>query len=76
MSMLSTQFEAAAVRGRIGHEVIQAALALVTSLNAWYERRLTLRYLQNVDDHILDDIGIRRTEILSAIYHGRNRGDA
>ena len=76
MTMLSTQYEAAAVRAQIGNRVVQAVRALAASLNRWYERRMTLHYLQNVDDHILDDIGIRRTEILSAIYGGRNRRDA
>jgi uncharacterized protein YjiS (DUF1127 family) len=76
MNMLSTQYEAAAVRGRLVHRIVQIVWGCVTAFNRWYERRMTLRYLQSVDDRILDDIGIRRTEILAAIYGGRNRADA
>jgi uncharacterized protein YjiS (DUF1127 family) len=73
--MSSTQYEAAAVKGRLVHRIMQIVWRCVSAFNRWYERRMTLRYLQSVDDRILDDIGIRRTEILAAIYGGRNRAD-
>lgn len=75
MSMLSTQYEAAAVRGQIGHRIYRAVRAGFTAFNRWYERRMTLRYLQSVDDRILKDIGLRRSEIMSAVCHGRKRMD-
>lgn len=75
MRMLSTQYEAAAVRGQISHQVYRAVRAGFTAFNRWYERRMTLRYLQNVDDRILKDIGLRRSDILSAVCGGRKRID-
>ncbi len=75
MSMLSTQYEAAAIRGQISHRPYRAVRAGFTAFNRWYERRMTLRYLQNVDDRILKDIGLRRSEILSAVCGGRKRID-
>ncbi len=34
----------------------------------WNERRLAARYLQTLNDHQLGDIGLRRSDILSAVY--------
>jgi uncharacterized protein YjiS (DUF1127 family) len=71
--MLSTQYETAAVRGQISRRIYRAVRAGFTAFNRWYERRMTLRYLHNVDDRILKDIGLTRSEIMSAVYGGRNR---
>lgn len=76
MYMLSRQFEPAALNGWIGHRIRQAARAMATAYSRWHCRRRSLRYLASVDDRILDDIGIRRTEILAAVYHGRRGPDA
>jgi uncharacterized protein YjiS (DUF1127 family) len=39
------------------------------TLAAWRRRRRTFRALTELDDHILKDIGLHRSEILSVAHH-------
>jgi uncharacterized protein YjiS (DUF1127 family) len=38
----------------------------------WRDRRAALHHLAELDDHMLKDIGISRSEIEWALYHGRS----
>ncbi|MGI3185574.1 DUF1127 domain-containing protein [Nioella aestuarii] len=48
--------------GRQLTPVSAAALRLVVLLVKWEERRHTRKGLKNMDDHLLSDIGISRSE--------------
>lgn len=44
--------------------------------DAWFERRRqmrAIRQMRGLSDHALRDIGIDRSEIVSAVIHGRSR---
>jgi uncharacterized protein YjiS (DUF1127 family) len=38
----------------------------------WYRRRVTIHKLQSLDDRMLKDIGLDRSEIESTIFSGRH----
>jgi uncharacterized protein YjiS (DUF1127 family) len=40
----------------------------------WYRRRRDLRILQGLDDHLLKDIGLRRGNLVSAVYERDRHG--
>lgn len=48
--------------------VIDALASPVT----WLRRQSDIRKLQALDDHLLEDIGIARSEISRAVRHGRD----
>jgi len=43
---------------------------LLAALVGFFERRAAIRYLSHLDDHLLADLGIRRSEI-RAVVNGR-----
>ncbi len=42
------------------YKTVNAVEGLVDKLRAWHERRVAIRRLRAIDDHILKDIGLRR----------------
>lgn len=50
----------------------QAAEAVWWAYIKWYNRRAAANYLRSLDDRMLDDIGVSRTRIQSAIRSGRS----
>lgn len=61
---------------RIGvWSIAMRILAVVRAIRAAHERRKAARHLNELDGRMLRDIGLDRTEILSAVYGGgRYRG--
>ncbi len=51
--------------GRALTSAINAVRAAAASLARWHKRRIAIRQLVALDDHILKDIGIRRGDIHS-----------
>lgn len=48
--------------------LIENATAAVRAHRTRRERRMAVRHLSELDDNILKDIGIARSEILSVVY--------
>lgn len=48
--------------------IASVARALVDGAVRWAERREALRALNALDDHMLKDLGIHRSEILRAVH--------
>ena len=60
-------------RVRLAGRIRQAALVAWRAYVKWYNRRAAYHYLGSLDDRMLQDIGISRSQIDSAIRDGRLR---
>lgn len=60
-------------RVRLTGRIRQAALAAWRAYVKWYNRRAAYHYLSGLDDRMLQDIGISRSQIESALRDGRLR---
>jgi len=50
---------------------VHLARRLFDVVGTWHRRRQSVSALMALDDHTLKDIGLHRSEILSAVYHPR-----
>jgi uncharacterized protein YjiS (DUF1127 family) len=46
----------------------EGATQVLHAVSRWNERRKAVRYLHELSDYHLKDLGIRRSEILSVVY--------
>ncbi len=57
--------DSARLIGRRLTSAINAVRSAAASVAHWHKRRIAIRQLMALDDHILKDIGIRRSDIYS-----------
>ena len=48
---------------RAGIAAVRAVTGVASAVNGWRNKRATIKTLQALEDHRLDDIGVRREEI-------------
>jgi len=69
MNTLSLHLPITQVGGRFGAGFRHAAAALLAGLEQAYKLRQTRRYLAEMDDHMLSDIGVSRAQVLFEVDH-------
>ncbi len=66
-----------AYQAPLGHAgfSIKGPVSVFTKLTAWFEKRSQLqrmeRHLNTLDDRLLNDIGLERADIHSAVWRGK-----
>ena len=71
MTAMIVQSEARSAPAGLGVRIARAVAALVSALAAEYRARQASKALYELNDHMLADIGLSRSEIETAVRHGR-----
>ena len=57
-------------RFRMAPAIYRACANMLRGVDNWIMRRRDIEHLQSLPDHMLKDIGLHRSQIMSAVYHG------
>lgn len=61
---------AAAMRFRMAPAAMQLVMSSARAVGRWWVQRRDIEHLQALPDHMLKDIGLHRSQIISAVVHG------
>lgn len=68
--MYSHNVAVVGTRFRMGPAIGQMLMASARAVGRWWVQRRDIEHLQALPDHMLKDLGLHRSQIISVVVHG------